>query len=240
MGYEDIVGSVRERLIGQRIGDIGLIDQASAARIQRDIDALKNARGRNAAREFWEPVVFHARSPVTTIVRAYRFVFDVNQKKFIGDISFDWSQILPGPQVGRPTTYRARLRRSVATDPIKAMLATFLTSSPVTIAIKNDKAQLVWCNVIYERLAKRPLKELRGLTAQQIFGLSNEDPLVQNEHTELQSDVWMYTTEALPDRSPRTSLRFRISDAAGNIGYMGTVSVEGSPEILTTSHLEMF
>jgi PAS domain-containing protein len=226
MAYEDIVGSVRERLVGQRIGDTGLVDQASARRIERDIDALKNARGRHAAREFWEPVVFHARSPVTTIVRAYRFVFDANQKKFIGDISFDWSQILPGPQVGRPADYRARLRRSVATDPIKAVLATFLASSPVAIAIKNDKAQLVWCNAVYERLSKRPLKEIRGLTAQQIFSLSDEDPLVQNEHTVLQSDVWMYTTEALPDRNPRTSLRFRISDAAGNVGHMGTVSAE--------------
>jgi PAS domain-containing protein len=176
--------------------------------------------------EFWEPLIFSARGPETRIFRAYRFVFHANKRRFLGDISFDWGQILPGyPQSPREDLL-ARLRHSVVNASVQALFPEFLESCPVAIAIKDREARLVWGNREYEHLARKARSSLAGLTAQEIFGLTDDHAIVQNEYLVLHANVWLYAAEQLPDRNPRTSLRFRITDAAGAVNFIGTVSAE--------------
>ena len=221
--YEDLFQLPRNYVVSKKVTDLHLFDQESSVRLDRDIKAIQRSRN-NEAREFWEPLTLMSRR-LTLLFRAQRFVFRTSPKRpiLLGDISFDCSQILPGHT--RPSNHDLpkRLRASAVVNEVRLYFQPFLSVCPAAIAIKDLHGVMVWCNAECQKLAgDQKLSDLVGKDTKTIFHLSETHPVVQNEFTVGHTNVWMYAVEALPEKKPRTSLRFPI---LGNNGYPAFIAV---------------
>jgi PAS domain-containing protein len=226
--YEELFGRPRGHLLNFKITELGLLEKDSAVILEQDIKAMHRSRNASDAMQFWEPLTLPARGGVTTLFRAHRFVFRPQHGRgmFLGDISFDWGQILPGyPREPSPDLLKG-LRWAAVTDGVGELFQPFLAACPAAIAIKDAGTNMLWCNTEYELLAKQKLNTIVGQNTRRVFGLSDVHPIVQNEFTVAHSNVWMYAAEELPDRNPRTSLRFPIIGAGGRSSFIGVVSAE--------------
>jgi PAS domain-containing protein len=216
-------------LLDRKITELGLLEQQSATRLEHDLKIIVNSVNANDAVEFWEPLSLSADRGITRLFRAHRFVFRgrKDREPFLGDISFDWGQILPG--VPRPLLHDLsdRLRLSGVTPGVEELLPHFLTNCPAAIAIKDLETRMIWCNHEYEQLVPgKTLADFSGKTTRQIFALKDTHALIQNEFTVAHSKTWMYAIETLPGHNPRTSLRFPIVNARDQLGFIGVVSAE--------------
>ncbi len=228
--YENLFDRPRQSLVGHSLSDLGLLEKHSAKRLEQDHRALLRLR-KKQAKEFWEPLTLIARGGVV-LFRTHRFVFrgSPSREPFIGDLSFDWGQIMPGNYRQPLPNLPSRLRCSSVHDFVFNLFPLFLASCPAAIAIKTKDGSLVWCNTEYEHLAQQTLVSLQGKRSQEIFGIGDKHSVVQSEFTVASSNVWMYTVDQLPDRKPRTSLRFPISTESGRCAFIGVVSAEFEQE----------
>jgi PAS domain-containing protein len=225
--HEDLFDRSRGILLNKKVTELGLLEAESAERIKHDLDALKNAVDADDAIDFWEPLTLPVRGVVTSLLfRAQRFIFRPrNDLRLLGDISFDWAQIIPGSPRSLAADLQDRLKKAALTPEMTAIFPSFLGDCPAAIAIKKADGKIIWCNTQYENLAKQKLANLIGKTSKQIFGLKDTHSLIQNEYTVAHSLVWMYSVEALPHHKPRTSLRFPILSASGELAFYGVISV---------------
>jgi PAS domain-containing protein len=98
VAYENLFNRSRGYLLNKKITELGLLEDESAERIKRDLNALRDAVDAEDALDFWEPLTLPVRGTLTSLLfRAQRFVFRPrNDLRLLGDISFDWAQIIPG------------------------------------------------------------------------------------------------------------------------------------------------
>lgn len=225
--YEDLFDRPIGYLLGRKVTELGLFEQESSSRLECDIRVIQNSKNADA-REFWEPLTLLS-CKVTLLFRAHRFVFRApnNRTLYLGDISFDCGQILPGYSRQAEGELPKRLRGAAAVEEIDRLCLAFLSTCPAAMALKDLESGLVWCNPEYEKLAgDRRLADLIGKQTQEIFGLKDTHPIVHSEYTVGHTNVWMYAVETLPKGNPRTSLRFPILGQDGLVRFVGVVSAE--------------
>jgi PAS domain-containing protein len=227
VAYENLFNRSRGYLLNKKITELGLLEDESAERIKRDLNALRDAVDAEDALDFWEPLTLPVRGTLTSLLfRAQRFVFRPrNDLRLLGDISFDWAQIIPGTPRRLAPDLHDRLKEAALTPEMTDIFPSFLGNCPVAIAIKKPDGKIIWCNTQYERLARQKLANLIGKTSKQIFVLKDSHPLIQNEYTVANTLVWMYSVEELPHHKPRTSLRFPVLKASGDLAFYGVISV---------------
>jgi PAS domain-containing protein len=224
--YEELFQRPRGHLLDRKVTDLGLFEQESAMRLEHDIRVIQRSKA-NEARDFWEPLTLLARG-VTLLFRAHRFLFRNLPLRtvYLGDISFDWGQILPGYSRQPLPDMSKRLRSSAVVPEICQLFEPFLAACPAAIAIKDMGGRLIWCNPEYESLAQLALATMVGMSTKQIFKIKDTHPIIQNEYTVGRTNVWMYAVETLPRLKPRTSLRFPILGGSGRPAYIGVISAE--------------
>ena len=227
--YEDLFQRSRTYLLDRKITELGLLEKDSADRLEKDLEIMEKSVNASDAVEFWEPLTLSASRGAATLFRAHRFVFRPRQDRepYLGDISFDWGQILPGVPRHPVADVSQRLRLADVTPAVEELFPRFLADCPAAVAIKDPETRMVWCNYEYEQLIPgQKLANLAGKTTREIFNLKDTHALIQNEFTVARSNVWMYAVEALPGHNSRTSLRFPIVGAGGRLAFIGVVSAE--------------
>ena len=225
--YEDLLGRGRSQLLNQKITNLGLFEQESASRLDHDNRVLRY-KGAVDAQQFWEPLTLPSRG-VTLLFRAHRFLFQTSlsaRTVFLGDISFDWGQMLPGDPRQPSHDLLKRLRQSSVTTDIGQLFEPFLNACPLAIAVKTLDGNMVWCNAEYETLANSTRADMVDVSTRKLFKLQSTHSVLQNEFTVGHSNVWMYATERLPGKEARTSLRFPIVGSSGRPRFIGVISAE--------------
>jgi PAS domain-containing protein len=225
LAYEDIFGRPRSWLLNRGIDELGL-EPESAALVEKDMRRLAKSRSAPPF-QFWEPVSIPHQRGAVSIFRTYRFQIRLPKSLiFFGDVSFDWIRMRPGYPQPFAEDFLLRLNGAATSEGIARLFIPFLSTCPAAMAVKNRDRRLLWCNPEYEKLAGRELKALSGLRTEEIFSLPDHHDIIQNEETTLRNRTWMYSVEQLPNRGPRTSLRFPMPGNTMQASFMGVVSAE--------------
>jgi PAS domain-containing protein len=225
--YEDLTGLSRGAMLHRSVGELNVMDDRSAQRVEQDIRSMQGGLASEPV-AFWEPLTLTRRRGRTSIFRAYRFLLqrEGNPRMFLGDISFDWGRIRLGVSFPRIRHVEHRLGVSAVTKGVRDLFQPFLSACPVAVAIKDNDTKMIWCNAEYEAVVGRDLASMRGLRTVEILDVEDTDPLVQNEHTVLDTNQCLYAVDFQKDGKPRTSLRFPIVGDGGDTRLLGVVSAE--------------
>ncbi|MBM3804831.1 MAG: hypothetical protein FJW26_21290 [Acidimicrobiia bacterium] len=208
---------------------LGFIDEFTRRRLVDDHKRLTAGRNRGRPTEFWEPMTINGKNRA---FRAFRFLFEakVGDRKveFLGDISFDWTAMEIGQENPVQDSLGEQTLHGLFPDQMEAIFPAFLEKCPTAIAIKRLNGEIAWCNPTYLSLLHEPDRRLDraiGKTAKQLFKLDASSPIVQNDFLVGQQNVWMYAIETLPNKEPRTSLRFPIIGKSGPM-FVGVASAD--------------
>jgi hypothetical protein len=173
----------------------------------------------------------HAKIPFLV----HRFILTVDGVDYLGDVSFDCTQMTEGRNATNPSLSNRFLRDEILPGTDKLFLACFL-KCPTAIAVKDAAGRLALYNYAYGALAsvalagieqKDPefLTRLRGLTAEEIWTLGPANSVTSNDRDVVRGDVWMYAHEVIDEKiGPRVSLRYPIPGRDGRPELIGVIS----------------
>lgn len=227
--YELLFRMTQHELRGRTVESLGALDEYSSQRLHGDIQKLTTGKRRGTPMEFWEPMTIRG---ANRVFRALRFGFDTNfagkPTELFGDVSFDWTAMHVGRLQPVMESLTAYITSNVIQPEAEGVFVDFLQKCPSAVAIKRLSGHIVWCNSTYLRLVGNStrLTDVLGRTTQDLFGLSVGDPIVQNNHIVGRENVWMYGIESLPQKEPRTSLRFPIPGPNWKPAFVGVASAD--------------
>jgi PAS domain-containing protein len=218
LAYEDVFGlSSSAELIGRTVRELTILDMEAADLITLDVQQVKL----NEPKEFIEGITIAPRGttggPRRVLFRSHRVAFNHRTHRFVGDISFDWSQILPGEHPA--PDLRERLLASPLVGDMGELFETFIDNSPTSIAVKRPNGVIVYANQVYRSLVPGG-KDPIGKTVMDLWDLPVHHPVYVNDARVAKLNIWLYAKEQLGGRV-RTSLRFPVQNSEGNVAFTG-------------------
>jgi PAS domain-containing protein len=224
--YQDALEMTMPQLVGKTILEVSSIDSKWNKVIEKNIETVL---GDGKAIEFVEPIV--SKKGKTTIYQGHRFLFHNSKgNKFLGDISFDWTEIqVLGEHQAISPDLLTRFQGTYISAQVEELFLPFLENCSASVVIKDKDLKIVWDNEIYRRLVNTNSKadrEPRGKTLKELVPNALDLALIMEHDSQiLKENVWMYTKEQLQRGNPRTTLRFPIP-VAGDNQFIGAISTD--------------
>ena len=218
--YQRMLDRSLEELRGRTVTDLNLLSWERNA-VEKDIE---EALASEKVGGIWclEPVVIHGRKRIFGTIR---FVFRAGERrhKFVGDVSFEWTTILPGAHSTGPELLEG-IRRATLPRGVDELLLPFLNACSTAVAITDAEGKIVFNNDIYRQLTPDPSHSPLNRTKQEVFGLPDAHPIVGSDAIVFRENQWMYTFDAVSKAGPRVSLRFPIPGDDGHPTHVGVIS----------------
>jgi hypothetical protein len=234
--YLALIGASQRTLHLRTIEELGLLSAWELDAVIADMTTVLKSGKSLSCLEFVSVASSRlAQSRVKLPFITHRFRFEVASEQYLGDVSFDCTQMIDGanPAVSDP---RQRSWLDEILPGVEKLLLEYFRRCPTAMAIKDREGRLLLYNWEFAALAgklsdRRPLDCLKGRTAQSIWGLAATNPVSANDRLVIRDSVWMYAMEALNDQvGPRVSLRFPILGADGRSDYSAVISTTAGIE----------